>query len=153
MGLEIFPLIWPSLSYFFADLAALMVLDDHLPLSGDVKIRALLHALHTVVEGDVLTELVVVGVEVEVALEVFVAHEVGEFPWDGEVAVARHFLARVDDARVVQARLPFFYFFSGTETGRYLMTVCISLNCKHRFSLLVLKIVSKKLLARFLKGK
>ena len=103
--------------------------------------------------GDVLTELVVVGVEVEVALEVFVAHEVGEFPWDGEVAVARHFLARVDDARVVQARLPFFYFFSGTETGRYLMTVCISLNCKHRFSLLVLKIVSKKLLARFLKGK
>jgi len=54
---------------------------------------------------DMFPELEVVGVHVEVALEVGVVHEVGEVPGDGEVAVARHLLARVDAARVVQSRL------------------------------------------------
>ena len=74
-----------------------------------------------------LPQLEVVGVQVEVALEVPVAHEVGKVFGDGEVAVARHFLARVDDARVVQTRLPFLHFLSETRgtTGLYLNTQCI----------------------------
>ena len=81
------------------------------------------------------------------------AHEVGKVFGDGEVAVARHFLARVDDARVVETGLPFLHFLSETRgtAGRYFNTHCTnwaqpavisirnvySIGCKHRLTILL----------------
>lgn len=44
-----------------------------------------------------LCKIKIFSVQIEVSENVFVVHEDGEFPGDGEVAVTHHLLAGVDD--------------------------------------------------------